>query len=445
MFKRFKSTTSTKYSPYQNLVKSRSLSTIAEDLDIPFTMNPQDNPILPRNDTVSDIFNSLRIPDAIKDLPRFDGNHRLLHEFINNVEEILLHLRGVDGTPYAQILLRAIRNKIEGPANEVLNMYGTPLIWEDIKNNLILHYSDKRTETSLIRDLHNIRQIDANVENFYSQIVEIQSSLNNNILIHETEKGVIKAKKELFAEMCLNSFLTGLKEPLGSTIRAMRPESLATALAMCIKEQNIYYQKTDQNRPFFKKQYQRPVYQPYQYPTNPNNTQQKQDSQQNRNFYQYKTPQQGFQHNRNYYPNNISEQKYQQSRNFYQNNIPFQQDRNVYQNNNGNVSRKFNKSEPMDTSSGYTNFKHYGKPEKMDIGSGHTNFRASTMTRNTNHSQQSRYPQPNIGQMHHISSEDNLESVAPNHTEPQNITEDRCNIEDSQNFRIPAWLDQQDT
>lgn len=93
-----------------------------------------------------DIFNSLRIPDAIKDLPKFDGNQKLLYEFLNNVEEILLYIRGTDNTPYGQILLRAIRNKIEGQANEVLNMYGTPLIWDDIKTNLILHYSDKRTD-----------------------------------------------------------------------------------------------------------------------------------------------------------------------------------------------------------------------------------------------------------------------------------------------------------
>lgn len=61
-----------------------------------------------------DIFNSLRIPDAIKDLPKYDGNPRLLHEFITNVEEILLHIKGADTTPQGLILLRAIRNKIDG-------------------------------------------------------------------------------------------------------------------------------------------------------------------------------------------------------------------------------------------------------------------------------------------------------------------------------------------
>lgn len=85
-------------------------------------------------------------------------------------------MENIDGTPYSNILLRAVRNKIEGQANGVLNMYGTPLKREIIKNNLILHYFDKRTETSLIRDLHSLRQGNKNVDKFYSEIVEIQGS-----------------------------------------------------------------------------------------------------------------------------------------------------------------------------------------------------------------------------------------------------------------------------
>lgn len=203
------------------------------------------------NNTNTDLFDSLRIPDAIKDLPHFNGNPRLLYEFINNVEEILIHIKSVDSTPYGKILLRAIRNKIEGEANEILNMYGTPLNWDIIKDNLILHYSDKRSETSLIKDLHNVRQLNKTIQQFYSEIIEIQSALCNNILIHEKDKNVISSKKELFADMCLNTFLSGLREPLGSSIRAMQPKSIASALSFCLKEQNIYYRQST----FFKQPY----------------------------------------------------------------------------------------------------------------------------------------------------------------------------------------------
>lgn len=188
-----------------------------------------------------DPFYSLKIPDAIKDLPKFEGNPRLLYDFITNVEEILLIVTSINNPTYGRILLRAIRNKIDGPANEVLNMYGTPLEWSQIKANLILHYADKRNETSLIKDLHNLRQLNKSIEQFYSEVIEIYSTIRNHIQIHNNDPNVVKAKGDLYSEMCLNIFLTGLREPIGSTIRSMKPNSLAEAFANCIKEQNMAY------------------------------------------------------------------------------------------------------------------------------------------------------------------------------------------------------------
>lgn len=119
------------------------------------------NPRISSNQTTVsslDVFNSLRILVAIKDLPKYNGNPRLLFHFIDNVDEILSLLQVTSGTSYGQLLLRGIRNKIIGEANEVLNMYGTRLNWDQIKENLILHYADKRNETSLIKDFHNLKK-----------------------------------------------------------------------------------------------------------------------------------------------------------------------------------------------------------------------------------------------------------------------------------------------
>lgn len=197
--------------------------------------------------TVKDVLDGLRIPDAIKDLPTYEGNPRTLFDFIDNVEEILIALISVTNTGYKKIILRAIRNKITGQANEVLNMYGTPTDWNEIKQNLITHYADKRNETSLIRDLHLIKQGPETVENFYSKVIEILSVITNHIKIHEVVENVIIAKQNLYQEMSLNIFLSGLREPLGSTIRAMRPSSLAQALNYCLEEQNTHYIRYSQS------------------------------------------------------------------------------------------------------------------------------------------------------------------------------------------------------
>lgn len=50
--------------------------------------------------------------------------------------------------------------------------------------------------------------------------------------------------------MGLKAFLTGFKEPLGCTIRAMRPETRTIALSNWVKEQNIFYHGNEPNNKF---------------------------------------------------------------------------------------------------------------------------------------------------------------------------------------------------
>lgn len=58
--------------------------------------------------------------------------------------------------------------------------------------------------------------------------------------LYESNPDIRLSKQSDYRESCLNTFLAGLKEPIGSTIRAMRPTSLNDALNKC-QEQNIYY------------------------------------------------------------------------------------------------------------------------------------------------------------------------------------------------------------
>lgn len=388
------------------------------------SLNNKNNADLPTGSTQqiqqtpnsTDIFNSLRIPDAIKDLPKYDGNPRLLHEFITNVEEILLHIRGADNTPQGLIFLRAIRNKIDGQANEVLNTYGTSLNWNEIKSNLITHYSDKRTETSLIRDLHSLRQYGKPVEKFYSEVMEIQSILTTNVSIHETDLNVIIAKRDLFTKMCLNSFLTGLREPLGSTVRAMRPESLAVALDYCIREQNIYYSRTDTYKPKFSK------FKPYS------------------RHEAYSKP---YNYNSQNYNNNNTNGQYDIRNNISQTNWRQQQPtREEYRNNNTtqrtyNSGRQINwrqsqsPAEPMDTSSGYSNY---------NTNSGR--FKSSPSTQYSKRSNQNElnnineFRNPNYECQNHI-----RETKREEYTNLDQF--ENHDINDEQNFRVLASSDKQ--
>lgn len=319
---------STKESHYSSLIDIREMPNQNQAQP-----NPQTSTQSIYSANMQEIFNSLRIPDVVKDLPNFDGNPRLLYDFITNVEEILMFLKGTEHTPYGQIILRAIRNKITGTANELLNTYLTRLDWTEIKQNLISAFADKRTETTLIRDLHNIRQSDRSLEQFHADILEIQAALLNNVLINEKDQKVINSKRELFSEMCLNAFLTGLKEPLGATIRAMRPDNLSTALAYCVKEQNITTSK-QVIRPY-------KPYQPRQIPFYNQYYQNFQNKIQGQNYRQFNTQQQREFNRPQYYTN-----RYYNTNNQIQERNPFARNAIMPP-----------KAEPVDNNTTRTNFR----------------------------------------------------------------------------------------
>ncbi|KAG5860957.1 hypothetical protein JTB14_011866 [Gonioctena quinquepunctata] len=58
-----------------------------------------------------------------------------------------------------------------------------------------------------------------------------------------------RSKKEFFQQQTLTTFLAGLKEPLGATIRAMRPPNLSSAIQYIQEENNIRYLQRNHGPP----------------------------------------------------------------------------------------------------------------------------------------------------------------------------------------------------
>jgi len=187
-----------------------------------------------------DICLSLKIPDGIRDLTPYDGDPTTLNEFINNIEEILLLIRGTDKTPYGQFLLRAIKNKIEGKAKALLLSLGIGLNWDDIKEALIGKFADKRSEETLNFELHGLVHKRLPLQEFYERILDIQATYGRTMENMGIETAALNLKKESFEKTCLYTFIHGIKGPLGSTVRAFRPRSLQEAYDVAIKERDIF-------------------------------------------------------------------------------------------------------------------------------------------------------------------------------------------------------------
>lgn len=188
------------------------------------------------------IIKSLQTPQIIRDIASFDGNPVKLHSFVKCIDNLIPLLDGARDTPIFPVWMQAIRSKIIGDADTVLEIYGTSTDWEEIKNTLITHYSDKRDEISLTRDLFKLNQ-NTTVEDFYSRVSHAISLLVNLLNLNEDNADVKLAKNSFYQELGLKVFLAGLKDPLGPIIRAQSPKTLKEALRLCLEEGNFNYVK----------------------------------------------------------------------------------------------------------------------------------------------------------------------------------------------------------
>lgn len=90
------------------------------------------------------ILKAMQTAQSIRELQPFDGNPVKLHSFIRAVEILMPFIEPLRNTPFEQVYLQSIRAKIVGDADQVLEIYGTSLMWDDIKANLIAYYNHKR-------------------------------------------------------------------------------------------------------------------------------------------------------------------------------------------------------------------------------------------------------------------------------------------------------------
>lgn len=185
-------------------------------------------------------------------IPSFDGNPNKLHRFISACESILTHYydRNDPNSFQNNLLLNGILNKLENRAEEVVGINGVDN-WDDIKNTLLQNFGDQRDENCLNLDLVNLRQkTHETPQQFYEKIIHLLNTICNYIALHSQSEEEKIYKRDFFTKQALKSFLAGLKDPLGPTIRAMRPTSLAQAMQFINEENNIKYYQNNSNPAF---------------------------------------------------------------------------------------------------------------------------------------------------------------------------------------------------
>lgn len=186
-------------------------------------------------------------PDTIfkvlRPVPEFDGNPHILTRFIGLCDQICAtYLRPEPGYELTNLcLINGILNKITGSAARTINSNGIPENWTGIRNALVNNFADQRDETALYNDLSLATQGSRTPQEFYDHCQNLFSTIMTYVSLHEPLPTTIDAKRDLYKKLAKQAFVRGLKEPLGSRIRCMRPDSIEKALEYVQEELNVMY------------------------------------------------------------------------------------------------------------------------------------------------------------------------------------------------------------
>lgn len=138
-----------------------------------------------------------------------------------------------------------IRNKITGPASNVLNNYNTAFNFEAIIDRLDFTYADKRPLHILEHELLILQQAKLSVDEFYDNVNEKLNAIINKINMTHKEKATSRAFIDTANEKALRTFITGLNHKRGELLYASNPKSLPEAYArlqtISNDQERIYY------------------------------------------------------------------------------------------------------------------------------------------------------------------------------------------------------------
>lgn len=127
--------------------------------------------------------------------------------------------------------LMIVRNKIGGPASNILNNYNTAFNFEAIIDRLDFTYADKRPLYILEHELSILQQTRLTIDEFYDKVNEKLNAIINKINMTQKDKTTSRAFITHANDKALRTFITGLNHKRGELLYASNPKSLPEAYA----------------------------------------------------------------------------------------------------------------------------------------------------------------------------------------------------------------------
>ena len=298
-------------------------------------------------------------------VPKFDGNPKLLQRFVTACENLLKAFQNTANVndPINTCLFDTILSKLTGRAAELIVSRTELNNWALVKHALISTFADQRSIDCLIQDLINLKpNKNEHPINFGMRIQDSRSLLSAKLNATNEAAGTRLIKIQHYDEFALKTFIRGLPYNMQLIIRLKNPRTLEEAMSHVREEENFIYFKNAQTPPTkplplqnVKSQRPPPTYKPPYYqnytPSYNQNYNQNYNQPPNNPFTSYRPQFPNFNNNNN---NNFPRQfsNMPQRPNFNMAQPRFLQNTRFNPNFSQNSNRT--KIEPMDTSSGNT-------------------------------------------------------------------------------------------
>lgn len=133
-------------------------------------------------------------------------------------------------------------SKLSGRALQIVGC-NTINYWKDLKSVLELNFADQRSEKCLLMDVMNLKPTkNESPYNFGNRCKDTLNLLLCKVKSSETDAN-FKVKSSIYNETILGTYLRGLMQfgSLGDKIRFRNPDSLSSAMAYVLEEENFLY------------------------------------------------------------------------------------------------------------------------------------------------------------------------------------------------------------
>lgn len=169
--------------------------------------------------------------DIFKTLPEFKGERDKYATWRSMTRTAIGLLKNHQSSKRFFEALMIIRNKITGPASNILNNYNTAFNFDAIIDRLDFTYADKRPLYILEQELMVLQQNKLSLDEFYDNVNEKLNCIVNKINMTYKERATAIAFINGANEKALRTFITGLNNKRGELLYASNPTTLPEAYA----------------------------------------------------------------------------------------------------------------------------------------------------------------------------------------------------------------------